>query len=65
MKLRSIMCGVLLLAGAGLSQTQQAERTPETTFKVGTDLVLLNVSVFDPNWKVIKGLPQSAFTVLV
>jgi VWFA-related protein len=26
--------------------------------------VLLNVSVFDPNWKVIKGLPQSAFTVL-
>jgi Ca-activated chloride channel family protein len=36
---------------------------PETTFRVGTDLVQLNVSVFDPSGKIIKGLPQSAFTV--
>jgi VWFA-related protein len=37
---------------------------PEATFRVGTDLVLLNVSVFDSAGQVLKGLPQSAFTVL-
>lgn len=51
--------------GAGLcpAQSGQPEKAPETTFRVGTDLVQLNVSVFDQNWKVIKGLPQSVFTV--
>jgi len=39
------------------------EMPPETTFRVGTDLVQLNVSVFDQSGKIIKGLPQSAFTV--
>ncbi|HXS97247.1 MAG TPA: VWA domain-containing protein [Candidatus Limnocylindrales bacterium] len=39
------------------------DKPPETTFRVGTDLVLLNVSVFDAAGKILKGLPQSAFTV--
>jgi Ca-activated chloride channel family protein len=42
---------------------KQPELVPETTFRVGTDLVLLYVSVFDANWKVIRGLQQSAFSV--
>ncbi len=46
-----------------MAQTASREKAPETTFRVGADLVQLNVSVFDANWKVIKGLPQSAFTV--
>jgi Ca-activated chloride channel homolog len=60
--------GVLLLIGVCAAQvcaaqSAPAEKVPETTFRVGTDLVLLNVSVFDAEWKVIKGLPKSAFTV--
>jgi Ca-activated chloride channel family protein len=55
--------GVLFLTGVCAAQTAAPEKVPETTFRVGTDLVLLNVSVFDPNYKVIKGLPKSAFTV--
>lgn len=46
-----------------MAQTEAPEKVPETTFRVGTDLVALNVSVFDQNWKVIRGLPQSAFSV--
>src|SRR5579872_3220992 len=45
------------------AQTQPPEKVPETTFRVGTDLVQLNVSVFDASGKILKGLPQSAFTV--
>src|SRR3954453_6789713 len=64
MRVRFTLCGVLLLMGVCAAQTASPEKAPETTFRVGTDLVLLNVSVFDPDWKVIKGLPRSAFTVL-
>ena len=39
------------------------EKVPETTFRSDTDLVLLNVSAFDRSGQIIKGLPQSAFTV--
>jgi Ca-activated chloride channel homolog len=39
------------------------EKVPEATFRVGMDLVQLNISVFDASGKIIKGLPQSAFTV--
>src|SRR3954468_11718181 len=63
MNVQFTLSSVLLLAGLCGAQTAPAEKVPETTFRVGTDLVLLNVSVFDQSWKVIKGLPQSAFTV--
>jgi VWFA-related protein len=53
-----------LLAAACAAQNPPPEKAPETTFKVGTDLVLLNVSVFDASGQVIQGLPRSAFTVL-
>jgi Ca-activated chloride channel family protein len=56
-------CCLFLLAVAMAAQTAPTEKVPETTFKVGTDLVLLNVSVFDPSGQIIKGLPRSAFTV--
>ena len=53
-----------LAATALYAQQKPPELVPETTFRVGTELVQLSVSVFDANYKVIKGLPQSAFTVL-
>jgi len=53
----------LLLAAICTAQPTQPEKAPETTFRVGTDLVQLNVSVFDSSGQIIKGLPQSAFTV--
>jgi Ca-activated chloride channel homolog len=63
----SVRFTLIALAAAGfcMAQTQSGapEKVPETTFRVGADLVALNVSVFDANWKVIRGLPQSAFTV--
>src|ERR1044071_3538423 len=53
----------LLFATLCAAQTTQPEKVPETTFRVGTDLVLLNVSVFDQSGQILKGLPKSAFTV--
>ncbi len=38
-------------------------KVPEATFRVGTDLVLLNVSVFDSSGQLLKGLAQDEFTV--
>src|SRR5579862_8778860 len=35
----------------------------EATFRTGTRLVVLNVSVFDQTGKIVKDLPKSAFTV--
>jgi VWFA-related protein len=52
-----------MLAATAGAQDLQPEKVPETTFRIGTNLVLLNVSVFDPKGQVIKGLPKSAFTV--
>src|SRR5436190_17790710 len=40
-----------------------AQENPVTTFRTDTNLVSLNVSVFDKDGKIVKGLPQSAFTV--
>lgn len=40
-----------------------AQEPPITTFRTESSLVSLNVSVFDQDGKVVKGLPQSAFTV--
>lgn len=51
------------IAAICVAQTTPREKVPEVTFRAGTDLVLLNVSVFDSSSKIIKGLPQSAFTV--
>jgi Ca-activated chloride channel family protein len=53
----------LLAAATCAAQSAPTQLPPEATFRVGTDLVLLNVSVFDASGKIIKGLPQSAFTV--
>jgi Ca-activated chloride channel family protein len=64
MRARLSICWALIGAALCVAQTKDKELPPETTFRVGTDLVQLNVSVFDPNYKVIRGLPQSAFTVL-
>ena len=52
------------MAALAAAQTVQPEKAPEATFRVGMDLVQLNVSVFDPSGQIIKGLTQSAFTIL-
>jgi VWFA-related protein len=51
------------IAAICTAQDTPQEKIPETTFRVGTDLVLLNVSVFDKDGQIIKGLAKSAFTV--
>src|SRR6516225_6202248 len=40
-----------------------AQDNPVTTFRTESNLVSLNVSVFDKEGHIVKGLPQSAFTV--
>src|SRR5258708_8213983 len=40
-----------------------AQENPVTTFRTESNLVSLNVSVFDQDGRVVKSLPQSAFTV--
>src|SRR5580765_476718 len=40
-----------------------AQENPVTTFRTDSNLVSLNVSVFDKAGHIVKGLPQSAFTV--
>jgi VWFA-related protein len=52
------------LIGGGLwAQGSAPELIPETTFRTDTRLVVLNVSVFDREGKIVRGIPQSAFTV--
>jgi VWFA-related protein len=63
MSVRITLYAILTLSVLGMAQTTPDEKVPETTFRVGADLVALNVSVFNPQWQVIRGLPQSAFTV--
>jgi Ca-activated chloride channel homolog len=63
MRFKITLSGVMFGAALCFAQSAQPEKAPEVTFRVGAELVQLNVSVFDPNWKVIKGLSQSAFTV--
>ena len=43
--------------------TLLAQELPVTTFRSDSNLVSLNVSVFDQQGRVVKGLPRSAFTV--
>jgi Ca-activated chloride channel family protein len=40
-----------------------AQDNPVTTFRTDSNLVSLNISVFDTEGHIVKGLPQSAFTV--
>jgi Ca-activated chloride channel homolog len=40
-----------------------AQENPVTTFRTESNLVSLNVSAFDKEGRIVKGLPQSAFTV--
>ena len=40
-----------------------AQENPVTTFRTESNLVSLNVSVFDQQGHIVKGIPQSAFTV--
>jgi Ca-activated chloride channel family protein len=54
---------LLFMVAISDAQTAQPEKVPETTFRIATDLVQLNVSVFDSSGQIIKGLSQSAFTV--
>lgn len=61
--LLSVLASALAGAQTAAPPAKQPELVPETTFRVGTDLVLLHVSVFDSNWKVIRGLQQNAFSV--
>jgi len=52
-----------MLVPVCLAQQPATELPPETTFRSDTRLVVLNVSVFDKEGKIVNGLPKSAFTV--
>ena len=56
-----LVCSFIVAISA--AQTKTPEQPPETIFRTGTDLVQLNVSVFDPSGQIIKGLPRNSFTV--
>lgn len=51
------------LAVLSISTLMLAQENPVTTFRTDSNLVSLNVSVFDHEGRVVKGLPRSAFTV--
>src|SRR5215469_18716097 len=51
-----VVCGV----AAGL---WAQDSTPVATFRSDSRLVVLNVSVFDKDGKILRDLPKSAFTV--
>ncbi len=51
------------IAAVSLVTFLYAQENPVTTFRTETNLVSLNVSVFDSQGQIVKGLPQSAFTV--
>jgi Ca-activated chloride channel homolog len=53
---RVILSGLLMCAALGLYGQ-------EATFRSDTRLVVLNVSVFDQNSKIVRDLPRSAFTI--
>jgi VWFA-related protein len=51
------------LAAFSIATVMLAQENSVTTFRTESSLVSLNVSVFDEEGRVVKGLPQSAFTV--
>ena len=60
--MRSIVV-CFFMASIAAAQTGRPEKVPEPTFRIGTDLVVLNLSVFDASGQIVKGLQQTAFTV--
>lgn len=54
MRYKCVILSIVLLLSASAQ---------EATFRTGTRLVVLNVSVFDQTGKIVKDLPKSAFTV--
>ena len=60
---RLVFCGFVVAASVPRAQEANRELPPETTFRSDTRLVVLNVSVFDKDGKIVKGIPKSAFTV--
>ncbi len=58
-----ISCALLLSASVAWSQAESAAEPPPTLFRTESNLVVLNVSVFDKDAKVVKGLPQTSFNV--
>lgn len=52
-----LWCVILSVCAAGCLRGQEA------TFRTSAPLVVLNVSVFDRQGKIVKDLPESAFTV--
>jgi Ca-activated chloride channel family protein len=53
-----------ILATVALSgQAAKQELPTEATFRTDTRLVVLNVSVFDKEGKIVRGIPKSAFTI--
>src|SRR6516162_9073835 len=51
------------LAAFSIATLMLAQESSVTTFRTESNLVSLNVSVFDEEGRIVKGLPQSAFTV--
>ena len=58
----SMPCSRVLLAFS-IVTLMIAQENPVATFRTESNLVSLNVSVFDGDGRVVKSLPQSAFTV--
>src|SRR5258707_5369538 len=52
------------LAAFSITTLMLAQENPVTTFRTESNLVSLNVSVFDQDGRVVKGLPPGAFTVV-
>lgn len=52
-----------VLAAFSIATLMLAQENAVTTFRTESNLVSLNVSVFDQEGRIVKGLPQSAFTV--
>ncbi len=63
MYVRFALCFAGLIGGLCVAQDGSPDKPPETTFRTTTDLVQLNVSVFDNEGKIINGIPESAFSV--
>jgi Ca-activated chloride channel family protein len=63
MGVRFALCFAAFVGSLCRAQDGSPDKPPETTFRTTTDLVQLNVSVFDQEGKIINGIPQSAFTV--
>jgi VWFA-related protein len=62
-RLLRYLCAFAVAAAAQQQAAPQTQEPPQTIFRSETNLVLLNVSVFDQQGNIVKGIPKSAFTV--